>query len=194
MKTSKTTMTEAESWNIIQGMIAEAKQDFQDDGFYYLLWGWLVLAASVSHYLLLTLTEFAHPYVVWLLMLVGVGATVWRSVKDRKRYVKTYVGTLMQSLWLAVFVAIMITLVAGGTKTGFHIAYPVVLLLYGVGTFVSGRLFRFTPLVIGAIGIWVLATISYFVPFQIQLLLIALSTMIGYIVPGYLLKSQYRGS
>ena len=194
MKTSKTTMTEAESWNIIQGMIAEAKQEFQDDGFYYLLWGWLVLIASVSHYLLLTLTDFAHPYAVWLLMLVGVGATVWRGVKDSKRNVKTYVGTLMQSLWLAVFISLMITLVAAGTKTGYQAAYPVILLLYGVGTFVSGRLFRFTPLVIGAIGIWVLATISYFVPFQIQLLLIALSTMIGYIVPGYLLKSQYRRS
>ncbi len=185
-------MTEAESWGIIQGMIAEARRDFQDDGFLYLLWGWLVLVASIAHYLLLTLSSFAHPYAVWLLMVVGAGATVWRVTKYRRQSVKTYVSNLMQSLWLAVFVGIMIALVVGGIKTGFQVAYPVILVLYGVGTFVSGRLFRFTPLVIGGILCWFIGALAYFVPFQTQLLLLALASLTGYIVPGHLLKAHYR--
>ena len=192
MKTSKKPMTETESWGIIQSMISSAKQDFRDDGYFYLLWGWLVLVASIAHYLLLTQTDFAHPYAVWLLMLVGIGATLWKVAKYRKKPVKTYVGTLMQSLWLAVFVGIMITLIAAGFANGFQAAYPVIIMLYGVGIFVSGSLFRFTPLILGAIGTWSIALFAYFVPFQTQLLLLALATMIGYIIPGYLLKSQYN--
>jgi len=184
-------MTAAESWNTIQRMISNAKQDFKDDGYFYLLWGWLVLVASVGHYLLLTLTNFAHPYVVWSLMLVGMGFTIWKVGKYQKQQVKTYVGTLIQSLWLAVFVGIMIILVAAAFAIGYRVAYPVILVLYGIGIFVSGSLFRFTPLIIGAIGTWGLAMVAFFVPFQTQLLLLALATMVGYIVPGYMLKSQY---
>lgn len=185
-------MTETESWEIIQRMIANAKQDFKDDGYFLLLWGWLVLVASTGHYLLLTLTDFAHPYAMWSLMLVGIVATIWKVNKYQKERVKTYVGTLMQSLWLAVFVGIMITLVAAAFTIGYQVAYPVILVLYGVGIFVSGSLFRFTPLIIGAVGTWVLALVAFFVPFQTQLLLLALATMISYIIPGYLLKSQYN--
>lgn len=192
MKTKESPMTENESWEIIQGMIANAKQDFKDDGYFLLLWGWLVLVASTGHYLLLTRTEFAHPYITWSLMLVGIVATVWKVSKYHKQRVKTYVGTLMQSLWLAVFISIMITLVAAALVTGYQVAYPVILLLYGIGIFVSGSLFRFSPLIIGAIGTWTLALIAFFVSFQTQLLLLALATMISYIIPGYLLKSQYN--
>ncbi|MEO0334058.1 MAG: hypothetical protein AAF223_20685, partial [Bacteroidota bacterium] len=110
----------------------------------------------------------------------------------RRQRVKTYVGALMQSLWLAVFIGIMITLVAAALVTGYQIAYPVILLLYGIGIFISGSLFRFIPLIIGGVGCWVIALAAYFVPFQTQLLLLALATMVGYIIPGYLLKSQYN--
>ena len=192
MNATPSAMSESESWTTIQRMIAEARQNFQDDGYFYLLWGWLVLAASTTHYLLLTFTEFAHPYAAWLLMLVGIGATLWRIKKYRQQPVKTYVGNLMQSLWLAIFVGIMIALAVGGIKTGFQVAYPVILLLYGIGTFVSGRLFHFVPLVLGGIGCWLIATVAYFVPFSTQLLLLALATVISYIIPGHLLKAQYR--
>ncbi|MEM9673296.1 MAG: hypothetical protein AAF992_11915 [Bacteroidota bacterium] len=191
MKTRKSPMTETESWEIIQNMIANAKQDVKDDGYFLLLWGWLVLVASIGHYLLLTLTDFAHPYAVWSLMLVGIVATIWKVSKYRKQRVKTYVGTIMQSLWLAVFVGIIITLIGAGFEIGFRAAYPIILILYGIGIFISGSLFRFTPLIIGAVGTWSLALVAFFVPFQTQLLLLALATMISYIIPGFLLKSQY---
>lgn len=100
------TFTEAESWNIIQEMIAHAKQEVRNDRYYYLLWGWLVLVASLAHYLLLN-TSFQHPYAVWLLMLLGAIGTVQRSVKaGKKQKVRTYVDRFIINVWIAISVGI----------------------------------------------------------------------------------------
>ncbi len=193
MNTSESKFNEHESWRLIQEMISTAKKDVRDGSFYYLLWGWLVLVASLGHYVLEVIVGYQHPYVVWLLMLVGIGATVYKSAKQARRHkVKTYLDRFITHFWLAIFVAIMIMLVGAAFKTGYAVAYPNIILIYGVAMFVSGAVFRFKPLIIGGIGCWVIALVAFFVSFDIQLLLLALATIIGYLIPGYILKASFR--
>jgi len=193
MNTSESQFSEAESWQLIQQMIKTAKQDVRDDGFYFLLWGWLVLIASLSHYILEVMVGVKYAYSVWALMLIGIIATVYHSVQyHKKQRVRTYVERFIMNFWLALFIAIMIVLVGAAFKTGYQIAYPNIILIYGVGIFVSGSIFRFKPLIIGGIGSWIIAIIAFFVSFHIQLLLMALATLIGYLIPGYILKASFR--
>lgn len=193
MDTSKSQFSEAESWQLIQEMIRTAKADVHEGSFYYLLWGWLVLVASLSHYVLQEIVNVRYAYSVWALMVLGVVATIYRSVQyGKKQRVKTYVEKFIGNFWWALFVAIMIILIGGAFKTGYQIAYPNIILIYGVGIFVSGSIFRFKPMIIGGIGSWVIAIIAFFVGFDIQLLLMALVTVIGYLIPGYMLKASVR--
>ncbi|MEK6475998.1 hypothetical protein WJR50_00640 [Catalinimonas sp. 4WD22] len=182
------TFTEAESWKIIQEMIANAKQEIRNDSFYYLLWGWLVLIASLAHFALLY-TSFEHPYLVWLLMIVGAIGTVYRSVRASKKYkVKTYVDTFIINLWIAISVGIAVSLLSAGFVTGWQAAYPYLILMYGIGTYLSGVIFKFKPLKVGGIISWGIALVAFFVSFPIQLLLLALTTLVAYLIPGYLIK------
>lgn len=193
MNTRKSQFNEAESWQLIQEMITTAKKDVRDGSFYYLLWGWLVFIASLGHYVLEVVVEYPHPYIVWLLMLVGIGATIYRATRQARRYkVKTYLDRFITNFWLAISVAIVIMLIGGAFKTGYDVAYPNIILIYGVAMFVSGAVFRFKPLIMGGIGCWIIAIVAFFVSFDIQLLLMALATLIGYLIPGYLLKASFR--
>ncbi len=184
------TFTEAESWGIIQEMIANAKQEMRNDRFYFLLWGWLVLVASLAHFALLH-TTYEHPYIVWLLMIVGAVGTLYRSIKAHKKHkVRTYVDKFIVNLWIAVSAGIVITLLAAGFATGWHAAYPYLILLYGIGTFLSGVIFKFKPLVIGGSISWCIALIAFFVSFPVQLLLLAFTVLAAYLIPGYLIKKS----
>ncbi|WPP48164.1 hypothetical protein [Catalinimonas niigatensis] len=182
------TFTETDSWNTIQEMIAHAKQEMRNDSFYFLLWGWLVLIASLAHFALLQ-TSYEHPYAVWILMIVGAGRTIYRSATTHKKQrVRTYVDKFIVNLWIAVSVGIVISLLAAGFVTGWQVAYPYLILLYGIGTFLSGTIFKFKPLIFGGIISWCIALVAFFVSFPIQLLLLALTVLVAYLIPGYLIK------
>jgi hypothetical protein len=66
----------------------------------------------------------------------------------------------------------------------------VIVLLYGMGTFVSGRLLKFKPLVIGGVIAWLCGILSFGQPFDIQLLILMVAIVASYIVPGHLLASS----
>jgi hypothetical protein len=97
----------------------------------------------------------------------------------------------MMFTWIAFGASLFIVLTLGG-KVGWEVTYPVVILLYGIGTFISGGVLRFLPLILGGIACWVISCIAFFVSFDIQLLLLAGSLLVAYIIPGHLLKYNYN--
>ena len=185
-------MNEQESLRVIHAMIDSAKKTIQDDGTLYLMWGWLVLFASVTHYLLMTMTTFAYPYLPWATMpIAGIINAVLVSRMVKRQPVKTYIGEFMSYLWAAFIVSIII-LLAFMPKLGMEKTYPILILLYGIGTFVSGGALRFKPLIIGGALNWPIAVVAFFVPFEYQLLLLGLAVTCSYIIPGHLLRLNYR--
>lgn len=81
-------------------------------------------------------------------------------------------------------------MIISNSPGGWANGYPFFILFYGLGTFISGKLLQFTPLVIGGIFNWVLAIACVFVPFDYQLLLAAAAILTSYIIPGYLIKTE----
>jgi hypothetical protein len=59
-------------------------------------------------------------------------------------------------------------------------------------TFLSGIILKFKPLVIGGISCWLLAVVSVFIPMEYQLLCIAAAVIFAWIIPGYLLKANFK--
>jgi hypothetical protein len=70
--------------------------------------------------------------------------------------------------------------------------FPFFIMLYGLGTFVSGRLIQFTPLVVGGIIAWVLAIAATFVSYDYQMLMGAAAILFSYIIPAYMLRKKNR--
>lgn len=182
---------EKQSLAIISEMISNARERIADDGFFYLLWGYLVFAAAISHYILLEYVQWEYAWAPWpvLMMLGGIFSAFagYRKSSDARH--KTFFDTAAIFLWSAFLIALFMIL--GFTALGKInplAAYPLIMVIYGVGTWVSGGILKFVPLIIGGIVCWILAGIAFYFPFNIQLLLLALSILLAYIIPGHMLK------
>ena len=185
-------LSESESMQVIQRMIATAKNELADDSFYFILWGWLVFIASTGHYLLWK-SGFEHPEIMWLLMPLGAIATIiYGKRQGEQQKVKTYVDDVMKYVIIAFVVSLVIVL-AFQSKLGLY-TYPMVMTVYAVQLFVCGGVLRFRPLLTGGIINWLLGITAFFVTFDIQLLLLAAAALIGFAIPGHLLKSRYQKS
>lgn len=182
--------SESESMMVIQRMIATAKNELIDDSFYFMFWGWIVFAASLGHYLLWQV-GFSAPYIVWLLMPLGVIITFFYGKRQHKdQPVKTYVDEVMKYVLIAFGVSLAITL-SFQSKLGLN-TYPMVMMIYAVLLFVSGGSIRFRPLIIGGIINWLIGIAAFFVSFDIQLLMLAGAVLLGFIIPGHMLKSKVQ--
>jgi hypothetical protein len=185
--------TNEESLLIIRSMIDTAKEGIRDNGFMYLLWGWLVFVAAIGNYVMMKFTTFEHPYVTWPVLMIsgGIVSTIYGFRKSKTVRVRTYVDTSFSYLWSAYGISLFMVLFFT-FKLGLENAYPIIMILYAIGTFVSGGILRFKPLIFGGIACWVLAAVSFFLPFEFQLLTLALSVLLAYIIPGHLLKISYN--
>lgn len=185
----KEALDERESIRIIADMINTAKAEVRDNGFLYLLWGWLTFMASAAHYAML----FFYPsksYWPWLTLmpLGGVVTLVYLIRESKRRRIKTKIGDFLSSVWLAFSVSLVLILTFMSTL-GAENTYPVIIVLYGIGTFLSGKLLSFKPLVVGGFLCWFIAFISFFSDPSHRVLLLALSLLVSYIIPGHMLKS-----
>ena len=97
----------------------------------------------------------------------------------------------MTYLW-AGFGVLMLMLIGVGVASGWGLAYPLIIALYGLGTFATGGALRFRPLIWVGAACWLLATVAFRVESETQPLLIAAAVLSAYIVPGHLLRNQYR--
>jgi hypothetical protein len=186
---------EKHSIAIISEMVQNARERIADDGFFYLLWGYLVFVAALSHYILLEYFSHQYAWLPWpvLMTLGGIFSAIAGYRKASKAKHKTFFDTAAMYLWSAFLVALfMILAFAGLEKINPLAAYPLIMVIYGIGTWVSGGILKFVPLIIGGVFCWILAGIAFYYPFDIQILLLALSILVAYIIPGHLLK--YKAS
>ena len=179
---------------LITEMIQTARNQFNDSSNIYVLWGWVVFVASVSQFILIKMHHESMSGLGWLILIpLALVAQVFIMVKMRgKSKVKTHIDKILGYLWTAFGVALGITLFSQGNLQVNTL--PMVLTLYGIGTFVSGGIISFRPLIVGGICCWLTAIAGFFVPVEYQLLLLALAVVMAYIIPGYLLKLRHRNN
>ncbi len=177
--------------DLIAEMINTARSEFNDRSFIYLIWGWAVFIASLSQYALIKM-NVEYNFLGWaiLMPLAAVAQMIGLRKQKRKERIKTMIDKVSGYLWTALGVCFGITLFSGNLLQ--LNAYPVLILLYGIGTFVSGGIMDLKPMVIGGVCCWVIALVAFHTGFEIQLLLLALSIMVSYIIPGYILKNRFK--
>jgi len=179
---------------LINSMINRAKDRFSENGHLYLMWGWTILVCALSSYILEVVFKFQYATYVWVLPWVMLAYQFLYLAKKRKpKQVVTYTGELMKYVWFVFLVLIVLMLaVIFRYDHAPHQINSIILVLYGMPTFLIGKILRFKPLITGALSCWLLAVLSLFIPFQYHMLLVAAGVVMGWIIPGYLLKNRYN--
>ncbi|MEO7768855.1 MAG: hypothetical protein ABIS01_15605 [Ferruginibacter sp.] len=181
-----------DSLQVIQTMIDKTKAELSDNSIYFLLWGWIVFIGCLLQYFLLVIIKTRLHFCAWLIVVPGIVFSIIYSVRYKpKRKVKTYVGDSMGWLWTGMSISFM-SIWFIFSNIGWEHAFPIYILLYATGTFISGGILQFKPLRVGGIICWVLAVASTFVNFQNQILFSALAILASYLVPGYMLKNRFH--
>lgn len=180
-----------DSLQLIQAMILRTRNDLSGNVKYFLLWGWLTFIACTSQFLLKNVLHYEKHYQVWMVMLIGIAGSIYFGFKDgRKSRVKTYVGDNMSYLWMGMgvtfFVLSMILTRLGWDNT----VFPFFIMLYALGTFVSGKILQFRPMVVGGIVAWLLAIGCVYVSYDFQMLFAAAAILVSYIIPAYMLRER----
>lgn len=179
-----------QSLQVIQSMIDKTKAGLSENSIYFLLWGWLVFIGCILQYTLLVIIKVQYHYLAWLVIIPGIIFSIVHSIKyKQKRKVKTYVSESMGILWTGMSISFM-ALCFILSNIGWKHAFPIYILFYATGTFISGGILQFKPLQVGGIICWVLAILATFVSYQNQILFTAAAILASYLVPGYLLKRK----
>ncbi|MBN9296808.1 MAG: hypothetical protein J0I41_07340 [Filimonas sp.] len=187
-----------QSLRLIDEMIHKAKNRFSEDGFLYLLWGWLVFACTVLQFILMHVVHYSQYYLVWTLTWPAIIYQVYYIRKKKKqRSAKLYTDSVIGFVWIAFFILMVLLITIASRASDMPGLYqlvvnPCILALYGMPVFLCGIILRFPPLVAGAIGCWILSIFAPYVPYDYQLLLVAAAMLIAWIIPGYLLRNKYR--
>jgi hypothetical protein len=185
----------AESLQLIQSMIAKTRRDMSDNSIHFLLWGWTTFAACLGQFILKNIIHYEKHYLVWLLIFPAAGIGAYLGMREsKKKEATTYVGESMKHLWTGMgisFFVLSMILTRMGWDTNI---FPFFILMYGLGTFISGLLLQFKPLVYGGICAWVLAIAATFFNYDYQMLFGAAAILISYIIPAYMLRSKNKST
>ena len=178
---------------LIDRMINQAKNRFNENGFLYLLWGWVIFTGSIFHFVAIKLSLFKHPEWVWV---ITWGAVIFQIIYlvnlKKKEKVRTYSDGIIDAIWICFGICMFVLSFIMWRFNLWIYMYPLIMLVYGIPTFLSGFVMRFTPLKLGGIACWLLAIASTFVTPVYYLIFIAVAVLIAWIIPGYLLRKKFK--
>lgn len=181
-------LTNSESLQIITDMIHQAKRNIAKKGsFYFLLWGWVVMVGNFGYYIIASYDLHHAPHIIWSITIPAAIVSIVYSMMQRKAATHTsQIDGVFSNLWMAIFASIVVVLIFMSKMEYNHNA--IILLLSGLGTFVSGRLLKFNPLILGGLALWLSGIVAFNVNVVDQCLVGGIAIIVGYLIPGYLLK------
>jgi len=186
-------LTNQKSLEIIQQMINQAKTNITDNGLGWLLWGSMIIFASVSTFVFIQ-TGAKDIFLGWNIF--GIFTIVMLSYdmfKPKRKTVRTYISDLLRLVDIG-FIACIFTIifsinVAVDPNSGFGFF----LMIFAFLMLIKGGAVKSRSLMIGAAVNWA-GAIAMFLnkDFKYDMLIMAAAVLIGYIVPGFLLWQQHR--
>jgi len=180
-----------ESLSIISSMIEKTRHTISDSSHYFLLWGYSVFIGCTIQFILLKI-NYPHHYYAWGITLPTLLIHLFLVSRDgKKEKVSTYIGDANGVVWIGIGICFFVMAFIFG-RIGWQYCFPFYVMMYALGTFVSGNLIRFRPLIIGGIICFAMAAVIVYVEYELQILFTAISVLISYIIPGHMLRMKYK--
>ncbi len=182
--------TEQDSLKLINEMISKAKKSYVTKGIASMVWGALITFCGLANWYELHFN--VHFGDVWLLTLIALIPQIYFSIKEQrgKQFI-SHNETTINFIWIAFTVCMFITTpYFSSLKTVSPV--PIIMMLYGIPTFIIGGMYKFKPMIFGGIFCWIASVISIYSNKEIDMLLMAACGLVAWLVPGIILWKQYK--
>ena len=186
-------LTGEKSLEIIQQMIQKAKTNFTDDGYSWLVWGSLIFLASVATYFLAD-ANYSNLFLAWNVFgVVAILLLVYGFFKPKRSSAKSYISEILRYVDIGFTICLFLIIFSMNVAVSTNAGFGYLLMLYGFLMLIQSGALKFKPLVIGAIVNWIGAIAIFLNPeFKYDMLITAAAVFIGYIIPGLMLRAQFK--
>jgi hypothetical protein len=188
-------LTQQESLALINQMIRKAKNEASDNGLGWLLWGVMIFLASISTYVILQFNLNVNAFMGWNVFgLIGIPIMAYNLIRN-KRAVKTrtYVDELLYLFDVGFAICLFVIILSMNIHVDPSDGFAYLLMVYAFLMLIQGGALKFKPLFIGAVINWAGAVVMFYVKdLKYDMLITAAAVFIGYIIPGLMLRSQYK--
>jgi hypothetical protein len=186
MDTAEKKLTPSDSLKLITEVISKTRDSIKSQSFCFLLWGWLITAASILFYVLHQFTDFKWFFLPFPLLVIP-GIIITLIYYHRNSHLpETYLTGFLKQLWLVLAISFIIVVLISLLEE--YPPFMFTLVIGGIGTLVSGLVMQFKPLIIGGALFLLIAVGSVFANDGVKPLLQGIAVTTGYLIPGYLLK------
>lgn len=190
METEK--FSEEDSLKLINEMIGKAKKSYITKGTASIVWGMIIFFCSIVNWSEVHF-KYDFPFDIWLLTLVALILQIYFSIKEkRSRQFVSYEGIVIAYTWMAFTFSIFILSFYMSRFTQHGEGSTLVMMLYGIPTFITGGVTKFKPMIFGGIFCWVASFISIYTFVEADLLLMAACGLFAWLIPGIILWNQYK--
>ncbi len=196
----ETQLSKEKSLEIIQQMIQKAKTNFTDDGYGWLLWGSMIFIASVATYFLAD-AKASNLFLAWNIFGgLAIILLTYGFLKPKRTSAKSYISDILRYVDIGFTICLFIIILSmniavrpNQSAVSPNAGFGLLLMLYGFLMIIQAGATKFKPLIIGAIVNW-LGAIAIFVntDFKYDMLITAAAVFIGYIIPGLILRAQFK--
>ena len=186
-------LSKEKSLEIIQQMINQAKSNISDNGLGWLLWGSMIIAASVSTYIFIEV-DAGQIFLVWNIFgIITIVLLTYDIFKPKRKKVRTYIDDLLRLVDIGFIISLFIIIFSINVAVSPNSGFGFFLMIFGFLMLIKGGAVKSRALMIGAAVNW-LGAIAIFInkEFKYDMLIMAGAVLIGYIIPGLLLWQQYK--
>jgi len=180
-----------DSLKLINEMIGRAKKSYVTKGTAAVVWGVLIVICSLITWAQIQF-KFDLPFDIWWLTVAALVTQVYFAIKEKKT--KNFVShdeNVMTYVWSTFGICIFI-LSFYNSKFGTQDSSSLIMMLYGIPTFITGGVFKFRPMILGGLICWVATIISIFTASNIDMLLMAACGLFAWLIPGIILWKKYK--
>lgn len=188
-------LTNEKSMDIIHQMINQAKNNYSENGLSWLLWGIMLFITSVCTYIFIDIGS-SNLFLAWNIFGgISVILLIYHSItKPAKKPVRTYIDDILKlvDIGFVTCMAVLIFAINYNAVTP-RIGFAFFLMIFAFLMLVRGGAIKSKSLVVGAVVNWA-GTIAIFMvkEFKYAMLIMAVAVLIGYIIPGLLLRAEYK--
>lgn len=184
-------LTEKESLALINQMIYEGKNYFQESGAGSIAGGIGVVLCSLLAYAVAKGAAFPfNPF--YLLIPVFLVQVFFARKDEQKKKAKTFTDEAIDFVWVAFFFSVLTAVVAGSLAGIGKVVVSICLFLYAFAAFCTGAITRFRYMVFASVVCLLLAAASLFFLNEISYLLLALAATLVWIIPGFMMNAYLK--
>jgi len=196
----ETNFNHEQSLTLISEMINRARNNVKVKGAYSLIyWGYVVAALAIVHAILFNLLSAPmQSAFVWLAMIpaAAVGIYIERRI-ERETLVKTHIDKISNMVWAGFLICVVVFSIiihAVNIKLDleqvFMLNIPVIMILLGMGQFITACAYRAKMWNLLAAFSWLAAIACAFVRLDVQFIIFAACMIVGFAIPGHILSRQ----